>query len=275
MKDIPIIFSGPMVRALLEGRKTMTRRVLNRLRVAATPESPSYTLTGDNAERALLDAAGFRNIDSNLWAWSAKAFDHQAPAARTHWHASIPYAVGDRLWVRENHQFRGADYGDSGGEIEWFRTYGYGGAADNWDPEFPDAWEPSCHAGVRKLVEPDEQEGSDVAGYVTKLLPSIHMPRWASRLTLIVTGVKVERLQDISEEDAIAEGVERNIDGNYGVRGPLGGWLGNTFATAREAFSYLWMSLHGAAAWEANPWVVAPTFHVVKANIDAQEARAA
>src|SRR5258708_27007070 len=85
MTDLPIIFSSSMVRVLLEGRKTMTRRALNRLRIAAMPESSAYTLTGDGAARALLEAADFRNTDSTLWAWSAKAFDHQAPATRTHW----------------------------------------------------------------------------------------------------------------------------------------------------------------------------------------------
>jgi hypothetical protein len=71
-----------------------------------------------------------------------------------------------------------------------------GRKADNWDPHFPRGWEPGRRADVRELTEPHEQEVDDITGYVTKLLPSIHMPRWASRLTLIVPATK--RVQDIS-----------------------------------------------------------------------------
>ena len=93
-------------------------------------------------------------------------------------------------------------------------------------------------------------------------------------MTLIVTAVKVERLHAMSHDDAIAEGVELTEAG-FGVRGPQGGWLGTTFSTPAAAFSYLWMSLHGSQSWDANPEVVALSFRVVEANIDAPEAKAA
>jgi hypothetical protein len=102
------------------------------------------------------------------------------------------------------------------------------------------------------------------------------MPRWASRLTLIVTGVKIERVQDISEEDAKAEGALWH-DG-HGVG--HSGWRHNpndgvVFPTCRGAFRRLWVCINGTEAWDENPYVVALTFRTIKANIDAPEAKAA
>lgn len=97
---------------------------------------------------------------------------------------------------------------------------------------------------------------------------SIHLPRWASRLTLIVEAVKIERLQDISEEDAKAEGIARNpVQQDTWIDYPEGtsaaGW-----ASPVESFRSLWQSLHGHASWTANSEVAALTFRVVKGNID-------
>ena len=207
-RDIPIIFSTAMIKALLAGRKTMTRRLARTERKIPGPGSLGGE--SDRIERP----SPWQNVK-----------------------------VGDRLWVRE-----AAHYVIDQGTGKPAKVEGF--FADNYTVPADDEW---C---VRSR-------------------PSIHMPRWASRITLPVTATKMEPLQDISEEDAIAEGIERNVDGSFGVRGPLGGWLGSTFATAREAFSYLWMSLHGADSWATNPLVVAPSFRLVTANIDAPEARAA
>jgi hypothetical protein len=89
--------------------------------------------------------------------------------------------------------------------------------------------------------------------------PSIHMPRWASRATLLIDDVRVQRLQDISEEDAAAEGVTRS-DWEYDT--------GECCDTAREAFGRLWDHINGPGAWASNPWVGPPTFRVVAQNID-------
>lgn len=99
--------------------------------------------------------------------------------------------------------------------------------------------------------------------------PSIHMPRWASRLTIDVTAVRVERLQDISEEDAVAEGAWRakasgRFADNYATMAVAGIW----FATARGWYADLWDRINGPGAWAANPWVIVRTFDVIKANID-------
>ena len=200
MADKPILFSGPMVRALLEGRKTMTRRTLD-------PELESSCQAGDILVR-----------------WGPQ-FGGSCARFRP------KYAVGDRLWVREG---LAADSNDQG--IEW-----------------------PCYAVDRKAVWPM------TAGWrwKNKALPSIHMPRWASRLTLIVESVKVERLQDISEEDAIAEGCAPDE----------AGLNPNSIGPAKAIFEQLWNSINGPGAWDANPWVAAIGFRVIKANIDSAEAR--
>lgn len=95
--------------------------------------------------------------------------------------------------------------------------------------------------------------------------PAIHMPRWASRITLAVTDVRVQRLQDISEDDAKAEGVERLKSGRgyYSVEhGKAAVHFGVYHDYAKEAFAELWNSINGATSWEANPWVWAISFRV-------------
>ena len=94
--------------------------------------------------------------------------------------------------------------------------------------------------------------------------PSIHMPRWASRLTLTVTDVLVQRLQDISAADSIAEGVECETCAAMGQSACHGR---GCFASI-DAYRTLWNSLHGPAAWDANPWCVAVSFTVQHGNID-------
>jgi hypothetical protein len=108
--------------------------------------------------------------------------------------------------------------------------------------------------------------GNEAASEDEKKRPSIHMPRWASRLTLAITDVRVQRLQEISEADAAAEGCEAEWIGMASMYG-LGS--GPRFPeSAKDQFRTLWNSLHGADAWDANPWVVALTFTVHRCNID-------
>lgn len=211
MADRPIIFSAPMVQALLAGRKSQTRRVLK-------PQPDFRGGVGDYH-------------DAEEWGWE----DEDG------YHVSVldicpnGFRVGDRLWVRE--------------AVCWVSGWGWRYRADNDD-----------------LAEKRE------TGEVSRWRPSIHMPRWASRLTLTVTDVRVQRLQDISEADAIAEGIQRLIGSkgpNYFTREISGKWSGSFNApTAAEVYSDLWNSLHGPDAWDANPWVVALTFTVQRGNID-------
>lgn len=139
-----------------------------------------------------------------------------------------PYGMaGDRIWVREAFMHEPAEY-------EWL-------------------------ASVSKPIRPEHTTyRADCHGDTTGAgwSPSIHMPRWAARYLLDVTAVRVERLQDISEEDARAEGVNRE-DGQ---------WVdddGRTRSSYRLAFQRLWTSIYGAESWDANPWVWVTTFKLV------------
>lgn len=184
MKERPILFSAPMVRAILSGRKCQTRRVVK-----------------GNALK-WLDHFGFTP------GFVANPENHQCPYGQP----------GDRLWVREN---------------GWERPYRTANmmreGADTWEPYYFDA-DGYGNADAEQFKE---------LGF--KRRPSIHMPRWASRITLEITGVRVERLQDISEADATAEGVV--VPGFPGAESAIG------------AFHELWASIHGPYAWELNPWV--------------------
>jgi hypothetical protein len=269
-KDRPIIFSASMVRALIEGRKTQTRRVLSRLtRFGAVTEfGPSDT----------------RGYDWHFRDPSKRWHDLRDAELKTY----LPYAFGDRLWVRENHQFRGASYNDgtesepNWSDEEWFRCWGSGGAGDSWDPDFPDGWSPSRHMGVHDLTGPEHDEGEAVRGLATKVLPSIHMPRWASRVTLLVTDVRVERLNAISEADAIAEGMPdfgsfcESLDpGTLNAAGETASETASRLRWPQRWFASLWNDINGAGAWDANPWVVAVSFQPFRTNVDRMPERPA
>lgn len=209
MTDIPIIFSAPMVQALLSSRKTMTRRLAWRpaRKGESTAEGSRLTYEGANFVKQVTGhfrPSPWRNVK-----------------------------VGDRLWVRENHRLTDCEC------TEACRGAGH-------------VWYDASDEGYRNVAN-------------NKLRPSIHMPRWASRLTLVVTGTKVERLQDISKADVMAEGI---LDRD-------GAPMADVYAGWHEPFAALWTRLHGKESWDENPEVVALSFSVVKANIDAPEALAA
>jgi len=195
MTDRPILFSAPMVRALLAGTKTQTRRVL---------KEPYGMLE--------------RMPDGEWKPIPTKIF------------------VGDRLWVRE--------------------TWAPLTALTHNDP------------GPQAIIDGGfyrADEGT-VDGEISKWKPSIFMPRHASRLTLTVTDVRVERLQDISEADARAEGCPVTWDGKpYAPPPPeVDSWQGY----GRYSYCLLWSKINGPGSWDVNPWVVAYTFTVQHGNID-------
>lgn len=215
MTDRPILFSAPMVRALLAGTKTQTRRVIKPYR----PE-PIAGAAGMTALASLIVV----RVKARLGGWK------QGPTFK------LPRVVGDRLWVRENWQ--ALSFGD------------YLPTKDRvCDLRF---------AATDPLADMDKE----ARGYPWR--PSIHMPRWASRLTLVVTAVHVQRLQDITEADAIAEGVERDTDGWRDYLMPET----QCCATARGSYAALWDSINGPGAWDANPWVSVTSFTVHQTNID-------
>lgn len=210
--DRPILFSGPMVRALLAGRKFQTRRIIDFVgidkvvdfvRVAFDKDTgvPIYEMK-DSAGQFVTRPKGKHFVD---------------------YHYSPRFAVGDRLWVRESLRVTENDQG-----IRWL-TY----AADGKD------------------VWPTTQWHKD-----RNNVPSIHMPRWASRVTLSISDIRIERLQSISHEDALAEGIVQ-YGRFYGLEGA--DW-DDAFRDPREAFGKLWADVNGAGSWYANPWVVAATF---------------
>lgn len=209
--DRPILFSAPMVRALLDGRKTQTRRIL---------KSPYGTME-----------------------WSAGEWKPIITKTR----------AGDRLWVRESGQLlrEAYDHDPRCGEDVW-RDAGFYHSADG---EIIEA----------RSYDPPLREWIDDCSRVNR--PSIHMPRWASRLTLTVTDVRVQRLQEISEEDARAEGITDGGCLNCGFPEPCG--CAHPHPDARQSFSHLWQSINGPDSWQANPWVAAYTFTVAHQNIDA------
>lgn len=224
MKDTPIIFSAAMVNALLNGKKTMTRRLFKRDRDVPPGWDGRY---------------GFSILTPERHVETRGHDPERGPLCRF---MKIKYAKGDRLWVRENHRLTDCEC------TEACRGPGH-------------VWYEASSEGYRNVAS-------------NRLRPSIHMPRWASRLTLVVTGTKVERLNDLTEEDALREGVVPMVDqfdGCFTVPGTA--LMSGT--NARDCFERLWNSLHGPDAWAANPEVIAVSFRVVKANIDSDELRAA
>ena len=223
MTDRPILFSAPMVRALLGGRKTQTRRVLSsaaHLQIASAPDLPVSCLHVEGEKVPRLTLGRVVTI-------------HKLKAA-----------IGDRLWVRE--RFLPDPPSDDPSWDDNVCTYVEWAGCGSRISDVP----PALRASAYSIYAADPTWNED-SGMVWR--PSIHMPRWASRLTLIVTDVRVERLQDISEADAIAEGVPADFLEH--IHGPGG-------------YRDIWDRINGAGAWEANPWVAAYTFTVIPKNID-------
>ncbi|SPL63611.1 hypothetical protein [Ochrobactrum soli] len=219
MADRPILFSAPMVRALLEGRKTQTRRIIKPQPTGRIDPLISY----NHGRMEIAFGPDMRDKDGGPKWWR--------PLAQ----------AGDRLWVRE--AWRCHSWASD------VATFMYRAHEKH---SYTEMTEQFPVAG-REYVQP---------GMSWK--PSIHMPRWASRITLEATAIKVERLQDCSEVDAYAEGCVPDDSGlNPNHIGP-----------ARQIFRSLWDDINGPGAWDKNPWVVAYTFNVINRNIDLVEVAA-
>ena len=205
-RERPIVFSGPMVQAILDGRKTQTRRL-----VKPQPPDPDAVKKLAGGGYGWWNPEGSERFVVTGPVWAVRCIGPDVANKGI----TCPYGrPGDRLWVRETWAARECrEYDPSGafsmgtGEQEiLYRAGGPGGGKG--EPDY--GWK-----------------------------SSIHMPRWASRITLELTGVRVERLQDISEEDANAEGVRDSA--NY---------------SARLHFARLWDEINGKRApWSSNPWL--------------------
>jgi hypothetical protein len=226
VKERGILFQGAMVRALLGGTKAQTRR-------AVKPQPPQHTVAVGNWQ----DPPGY---DPAWWAYTREGpveHDHPFGGAEIHgepWRC--PYGkVGDRLWVRE--AFSGPHCMEAGEGFAAVPPSKWGQGSRIW------YW----------------ADGEPTYGDWTRPRPSIHMPRWACRILLEVTDVRVERLQEISEADAKAEGITEFI----------GGWWSEHTAedraiqagsTPQEGYRHLWEQINGPGSWDANPWVWAVSF---------------
>ena len=132
----------------------------------------------------------------------------------------------------------------------------------NFDRYFEQSVNDCVKAGI-KPYSPD-QYNFTVSDSPCRIRPSIHMPRWASRISLEITGVRVERLQDISEADALEEGVDLSTKHVYQTRHSQSRQLLLADSTAKRAYERLWESINGPSSWAANPWVWVIEFKVIK-----------
>ena len=206
MRELPILFSGPMVRAILEGRKTQTRRMVKASQFPGKFHARCLAVGVSQTLREMYFEGRF----------DERPFPHGA--------------VGDRLWVRETWAaYTPQDY--------------FTGECD--EIACAPAGMPERYGTTRS----DVVYQADGKSSPYRWRPSIHMPRWASRILLEVTGVRVERLWDIAEEDARAEGVDR-ANGH-----PDRGSLLGTGPCFREGFAQAWVDLYGAESWSVSPWV--------------------
>ncbi|MFN3376338.1 MAG: hypothetical protein ACK40S_07290 [Burkholderiaceae bacterium] len=234
MKERPIIFSAPMVRAILAGTKTQTRWVCKPQPIADARFVGGHHLPATK-----------RNPGQEI--------SVEAPYV----HIACPYGQrGDRLWVRETWRIGSWDDG-----CGFWIDYCDGPRKERLEcPDVDFAYRLIEQTGedLRKCnFQPTNGTMYEWAPGQSPLRwrPSIHMPRWASRITLEVTGVRVERLQDISEADAIAEGC-RPIRPEI----VLDGLVTRTGRSAVDEYRQLWQSIHGPESWAANPWVWAIEF---------------
>lgn len=235
MTERPIIFSAESVRAIMAGRKRQTRRLLTRLR-----RFGAITKVKESAHKSKGFHWFFADKDGRPYDVTDNVFQHY-----------LPFKKGDILWVRETWQ-TGSTL--DGPQISYRAT-----------PDFfkIDVWN-GPDEGMGPSFNYDRCPGADFSCWLADVLDNdkpwrspIHMPRWASRITLEVTEVRVQKLQDTSDEDALAEGIRWTGTSYY-----IG--AGDTFRSSKEAYAFLWNSIHGAGAWDENPWVAAITFKRVK-----------
>lgn len=218
MKERPILFNAAMVQSILKGRKTQTRRIVKAKKGA---DCPDYMWVD---QYALKDVIEWRE-QNNRW-FGCKEY-------RTLAFSDCPYGqIGDRLWVRETTIISPPNW-----------------LAHDDVLDHPDIIKDS--KGEHRVVQyiasnPDTDV--PVKDYKLRKTPSIHMPRWASRIFLEITNIRIERLNDISEADCIAEGMGSPILRDC----------------KKPKFIQLWTDINGADSWAQNPWVWVIEFKVIQ-----------
>lgn len=256
MRERPILMNGEMVRATLEGRKGQTRRVVTPQPAPFVQCSPDrheqkhpepYIDSYCSEKRTPENPRGM----SDFWCWWTRD-DRQGPDV-----GRCPYGhPGDRLWVRETWR--------TGKSLDALNTTAMSKLCA--DAGYTHPWAPLLYMADGRAANEDTLR--DFGGEWGRTRQSIYMPRWASRLTLDVTGVRVERLQSISEEDAQAEGATpflHNPEGDCWDAAPQD-------RKHRTAFNYLWGTINGfnegdakrpGCSWDANPYVWVIEFKAV------------
>ena len=223
MKERGMIFNGEMVRAILDGRKTQTRRIMK-------PQPEPCPRGGhwwpSNVFKTMLHVE--EEMQNGKGGWGGLVGD------------ACPFGdVGDRIWVRETFQGPLFDYEQMEAYLE-----------DSSRFEKPEFCQYAADGGHR----PEYQDAEDNLRHGWR--PSIHMPRWASRILLEITNVRVERLNAISEEDAEAEGID--MEALYDSQDCYDCIADHNMTgrpTVTGAFKYLWESIYGEEGWKSNPWV--------------------
>ncbi len=244
MREHPILFSGPMVRAILDGSKIQTRRVMKpQIDLSTWPLKPG-ALEKEKEWRYMPRVADWHHIEENMWGLFNKS---DSPSAVPYTGIKCPFGnPGDRLWVRETWRYAWINAEMSFGDfhtVQFKSGFGVLPFRTDWKKFYGP-----------KVLNESWDEGGGIGTRFGKWRPSIHMPRWASRITLEVVSVRVERVQEISIKDCIAEGID--------PKAPLNDK--GTGARERDTFAELWDSINRKGSnvgcysgphWETNPWV--------------------
>lgn len=218
MKERPILFSAPMVRALLNGSKTQTRRIVKPQPV----ELPDFNRGGLSIN---VGGAKYQTFNPEM-------YRHRCPYGQ----------AGDLLWVRETWRHTASCLDEARAITEDIMS----GSAVDWRADY-----------VERLIKTGEltREDAEVSSDFETWKPSIHMPRWASRIMLEIINVRIEQLQAISDADCIAEGAS-------GGHGSIPDYP--YAATPAEHYLHIWESINGSGSWKSNPWIWVVEFKVIK-----------
>lgn len=251
MTDRPILFSSAMILALIAGRKFQTRRILTR----------------NNTEVLGASWRGKSHPWEGLRFGEAVARENSPVSGKRDPHLAVPFCHPD------DEPMATADCGG-------YRVHPIIRPGDRLYVR--ETWAPLDHLkhgdpGATALAAGGfyKADNSACGWEISRWKPGIHMPRWASRLTLTVSDVRIERLQDISEADAIAEGIQK---WPLGFRVAITGAPKHecrTFDVAAHAYCWLWNDINGQNSWDENPWAVVIQFSVARRNIDSPDQRPA